>query len=280
MIQWLEFMVAQRLNFPDHSRTVLGWAFVISLFIHLLFFSSFPTHFTSMSRLESEPTPERMIRVKRIPQKEGKIVDIQDDKSITQDTVDTDYLSDRNRKVEQQTRSLNVTRQENQSADIRQSTGDVEKKSKYKLDLSDKTLRTITEKSGPAKMFQSMTSNYLPEITIGSETLLNTKEYAFHTFYIRMKREIENFWHPDRSVAQNQALHGTYITSITVILDDQGDLLDTFIYKSSGIPALDQEAVRAIEQASPYPNPPKELLMEDKRIRVNWNFIFDRTSFM
>jgi TonB family protein len=182
--------------------------------------------------------------------------------------------------VDQQTRSLNITRQENQSAPNQQNTGEVEKKSKYKLDLTDKKLRTLTEKGGPNPMFQSMTSNYLPEITIGSETLLNTKEFAFHTFYIRMKREIETFWHPDRSLPAHMAMQGTYITSITVILDDQGELIDTHIYKSSGIQALDVEAVRSIEQASPYPNPPKELLMEDKRIRVNWNFIFDRTSLM
>lgn len=274
-------MTTNRLPFQDHSKTILGAAFVASLLVHLLFFSSFPLQLMSAPSTVNEPLSERMIRVKRIPPKEqGKLVDIQDEKSVTDQSVDTDYLSDRNRKVEKQTRSLNITRQENQSANNQQSTGEIQKKSKYNLEISDRKLQAITEKGGPNKMFHSMTSNYLPEITIGNETLLNTKEFAFNAFYIRMKREIENFWHPDRSLMQNQALHGTYITSITVILDDQGELLDTYIYKSSGIPSLDMEAVRAIEQASPYPNPPKELLMDDKKIRVNWNFIFDRSRLM
>lgn len=158
--------------------------------------------------------------------------------------------------------------------------GEIEKTSKYKLDLSEKTLQKISEKSGQPMLNQSITSNYLPEISIGNETLLNTKEFAFHTFYIRMKREIEGYWHPDRMLSINQAIHGTFITSITVVLDEQGYLIQTHIYKPSGISQLDREAIDAIEKASPFPNPPKELLGDDHKIRVNWNFIFDRTNLM
>ena len=95
-----------------------------------------------------------------------------------------------------------------------------------------------------------------------------------------MKREIEGFWHPDRVIPQNQAMHGTYITTINVILDDKGDLIQANVIKSSGLNNLDLEAKRAIETASPFPNPPKELLNEDQKIRVNWSFIFDRTTIM
>ncbi len=274
-------MTAGRLPYQDHSKYILGGAFLFSLLLHLLFFSSFPLRlFESKPTMDSTPK-ERIIRVKNIPvNKEGQIVDLKDEKYVTKDSVQTDYLSDKNRKVDKQTRSLNVTRQENKSMNNPTTIDESEKTSKYKLDLSDKTLQKIAEKGGRPMLNQSMTSNYLPEISIGSETLLNTKEFAFHTFYIRMKREIEGFWHPDRALSLNQAMHGTYITSVTVVLDEQGYLLQTHIYKSSGIGQLDKEAVDSIEKASPFPNPPKELMSEDKKIRVNWNFIFDRTSLM
>ena len=236
--------------------------------------------FSSSDTLPKPSEREKVIRVRKIPVKDGQIVDLQDDKSITKDSVETDSLSDKNRQVDKQTRSLNITRQENQSATTPQTPVESEKKSKYKLDLSDKTLQKVAEKSGQPVLNQSMTSNYLPESTIGNETLLNTKEFAFHTFYIRMKREIEGFWHPDRTLGQNQALHGTYITTITVVLDAGGYLIQANVIKSSGINSLDFEAKQAIEKASPFPNPPKELLSEDQKIRVNWNFIFDRSSLM
>ncbi len=95
-----------------------------------------------------------------------------------------------------------------------------------------------------------------------------------------MKREIEGFWHPDRVIIQNQFLHGTYITTMNVVLNEDGYILQVSLLKTSGIPALDAEAKTAIEQASPFPNPPKELLGEDQKIRVNWNFIFDRSMRM
>jgi|JI10StandDraft_1071094.scaffolds.fasta_scaffold284164_2 TonB family protein len=274
-------MTAGRLPYQDHSKYILGGAFLFSLFLHLLFFTSFPLRlFETSPAIDSTPK-ERIIRVKNIPtNKDGRIVDLNDEKYVTKDSVETDYLSDKNRKVDKQTRSLNVTRQQNQSMNKPATLDESEKTSKYKLDLSDKTLQKIAEKGGQPILNQSMTSNYLPEISIGSETLLNTKEFAFHTFYIRMKREIEGFWHPDRALSVNQAMHGTYITSVTVVLDEQGYLIQTHIYKSSGIVQLDKEAIDSIEKASPFPNPPKELMSDDKRIRVNWNFIFDRTSLM
>lgn len=265
----------------DSSRNILGLAFLVSLLIHLFFFTSIPAQLFSSSDVAPHPFKEKVIRVKRIPPKnQGQIVDLQDEKSVTQDSVETDYLSDKNRRVEKQTRSLNVTRDQNQSTSTPQPAKQLDKKSKYKLDLSDKAIRTITEKAGPPIMSQSSMSNYLPEITIGNETLLNTKEFAFHAFYIRMKREIEGFWRPDRAVTPNQAIHGTFVTTVNVVLDEQGYLQQAKVIKSSGIEGLDREALQSIEKASPFPNPPKELLNDDQLIRVNWNFIFDRTGLM
>lgn len=266
---------------PKPSKNILLGAFLFSLLIHLLLFTSLPTGFLQNSSLSPSDLKNHVIRIKKIPIKDnGQIVDLNDETHVTDETVETDYLSDKNRKVEKQTRSLQITRQQNQSTPRQTATNPLENTSKMKLSLSDKTLQKIAEKGGQPILNQSMTSNYLPEISIGNDTLLNTKEFAFHTFYIRMKREIEGFWHPDRVLTTNQALHGTYITSVTVVLDDQGYLIQTYIYKSSGINQLDHEAVNAIEKASPFPNPPKELLSDDNKVRVNWNFIFDRTSFM
>ena len=263
------------------SRNIFALAFLASVIIHVLFFTTLPAQLFSSSNAVQSPFKNKVIRVKRIPPKDlGQIVDIQDDKSVTQDSVETDYLSDKNRRVEKQTRSVNVTREQNQATSSPQTAKPLEKKSKYKLDLSDKAVQQLAQKSGPPIMSQTSMSNYLPEITIGSETLLNTKEFAFHAFYIRMKREIEGFWRPDQAVNPALQIHGTYVTTVNVVLDEQGYLIQAKVIRPSGIEGLDQAAAQAIEKASPFPNPPKELLNDDGRIRVNWNFIFDRTGLM
>lgn len=262
----------------DSSAKILLFAFIFSVLVHILFFITLPTGFYSQDSITDQP--RKIIRVARIRPEQGQLVDITDQKHDTTEQVETNYLSDRNRKVEKQTRSLNITRQQNQSTNTKSKEQTVEKKSKYSLNLTDRTLRNLAEESGPTVMNQSMTSNYLPEITIGDETLLNTKEFAFNSFYIRMKHEIEGFWNPVQSANQNRSLHGRYITTIHVVLDSEGYLIQANIIKSSGFVPLDQEAVQAINKASPFPNPPKEVLGEDEKIRMNWSFIFDKTSFM
>lgn len=260
------------------SGKILVWALVFSLLMHVLFFVSFPTTFYAEDHLE-KPTRERIIRVQRIKPDEGQLVDIQDQLHETTEAVDTNYLSDRNRKVEKQTRSINITKQQNQSTNNTNDQQAVEKKSKYSLNLSDRAIQNLTEKNGQIAFNQSLTSNYLPEITIGNETLLNTKEFAFNAFYIRMKRDVEGFWHPSRIFNQNSSLHGTYITTLTVILDQEGYLVQKpIILKSSGIPGLDQEASQSIEQASPFLNPPEELFKGEDQLRMNWSFIFNASN--
>lgn len=262
---------------PGSSGKFLWWALAFSVLMHILFFVTFPTKFYTSDHVASAP-PERVIRVQRMKQDDGQIVDIQDKLHDTNEQVDTNYLSDRNRKVEKQTRSINITRQQNQSTNqADQKT--VEKESKYSLNLSDRAIQNLTEKTGQVAMNQSLTSNYLPEITIGDETLLNTREFAFNAFYIRMKRDVEGFWHPNTVLTQNSSLHGTYVTTLLIILDDEGYLVQKpTILKSSGIPGLDHEATQSIEKASPFLNPPKEIIQEDGTIRTQWSFIFNSSN--
>ena len=265
-----------------HSPGKIFWiALIFSIFMHILLFFAFPRHFFSTPETSSVNPSEKIIRVKQFKQdQDGQIVDVQDQKHITKDAVDTNYLSDKNRKVDKQTRSIEVTKQQNQSMTSKTDQQSIEKPSKYSLNLSDNALNKLTAKNETQQMSinQSLSSNYLPDITIGGETLLNTKEFAFNAFYIRMKRDIEGFWRPAIALTQNPHLNGTYVTVLTIVLDDEGYLAQKLVVaRSSGIPDLDQEAIRSVEKASPFLNVPKELLQENGLLSVNFGFIFDST---
>ncbi len=64
----------------------------------------------------------------------------------------------------------------------------------------------------------------------------------------------------------------TFTTEVEVLLDDEGKYLKTMIYRSSGIPALDQAVVQSFEKSAPFVNPPREMVRDDGLIHLNYAF--------
>ena len=61
---------------------------------------------------------------------------------------------------------------------------------------------------------------------------------------------------------------------LEVVLDKTGRVVELDVERSSGLPFLDREAKRAFRQASPYPNPPAELL-EAGRFEFQFGFLLE-----
>ena len=126
----------------------------------------------------------------------------------------------------------------------------------------------------------SATNDYVQEVNLGDFTQLNTVEYKFYGFFHRIRQKLEQFW--GNSIQEkSQALFRTgrrmpasqdLVTSLQVTLNEKGEIVAVKILGASGVRELDDAAVESFNQAGPFPNPPKELLINGKAT-IEWGFV-------
>ena len=79
---------------------------------------------------------------------------------------------------------------------------------------------------------------------------LSTTEFKYVSYFIKIKRQVESVWtYPKES--QYRGEHGTLFLVFTIRRN--GDLEGVQLLTSSGYARLDDEAVRALTKAAPYP---------------------------
>jgi len=113
-------------------------------------------------------------------------------------------------------------------------------------------------------------------IAEGSETLLNTRESKYYSFYARLYEAIAPIWESSaREVPRKMRLReGDYRTQVLFELYSDGKLARIYILSSSGVDPFDQAATRAIQRVAEFPNPPRDLLEQDGKIRITLGFVF------
>jgi protein TonB len=127
----------------------------------------------------------------------------------------------------------------------------------------------------------SATDDYLPHIAIGANTLLNTREYKYASFYERIREKLNHQWKTFvRSEMEGlyiqgvRQIEGERITKLRIELDQNGHVSKISKYGSAGYRELDRAAIKAFEVAGPFSNPPKELLEgKDLRVSIDWHFV-------
>ncbi len=99
---------------------------------------------------------------------------------------------------------------------------------------------------------------------------LNTREFKYISYFSKIKSKIELVWaYPQISVMRGE--QGTVHLKFTIVED--GSLEDVQLIKSSGYPALDEEAIRAVKTAAPYPPLPKSWGLKKLHIIGEFNYI-------
>lgn len=130
--------------------------------------------------------------------------------------------------------------------------------------------------------------DHLDDVAAGEETALNAKRWVHASFFNRLKRQVAQNWDPAsvwRRRDPSGSVYGfkTRVTEVRVALTPKGQLAKIVITSPSGVSELDDEAVRAFQQAAPFPNPPKELANDDGLITFAFSFHFEigapRTSW-
>ncbi len=125
----------------------------------------------------------------------------------------------------------------------------------------------------------SATNDYVEDMKLGDFTHLNTVEYKYYGFFHRIRQKLEQFW--GNSIQQkSQAIFRSgrqiasqdYVTSLQVTLNQKGEIVGVKILGASGVKELDDAAVESFNQAGPFPNPPKDLLVNG-RATIEWGFV-------
>jgi protein TonB len=127
----------------------------------------------------------------------------------------------------------------------------------------------------------NQTSAWFDDVAIGERTLLNTREYVYYGFFLRVQEQFEDHWRDlvRKGLTQMQKSGKKLIsrqsleTMVEVTLDEDGKLLDIAIKDSSGRYELDQAAVDAFREARQFPHPPKGLIEENGQVLLEWRFV-------
>ncbi|RME20485.1 MAG: energy transducer TonB [Deltaproteobacteria bacterium] len=123
-------------------------------------------------------------------------------------------------------------------------------------------------------------NDHIEDVEEGEQTLLNSREFKYATFFNRIKRAVSRHWHPADVYLKHDPYGNIYgvkdrYTVVSVVLDKIGELKDVTVTRSCGVDFLDDEAVQAFQRAAPFPNPPKGLIEPDGFIRFQFGFYFE-----
>jgi len=131
-----------------------------------------------------------------------------------------------------------------------------------------------------ARAVGSGTMDYLPDVDDGEDTALNAKKWRFASFFNRVKKQVQEQWHPAEVYRRRDPTGAIYghinrLTIVQVKLKPDGFLSKVFLQQPSGLDFLDDEALEAFKMAQPFPNPPKQLVEADGLIHFSFGFLFE-----
>jgi len=125
----------------------------------------------------------------------------------------------------------------------------------------------------------SATDDHLPDVAIGVNTLLNTREYKFYGFFERIRARLTEAWHAElgrrltNAELVESALAVDRTTKLAIELRPDGTIKSLRIVGSSGFDTLDAAATEAFQGAAPFPNPPKDMIEAEEVVKIRWDFV-------
>ena len=236
---------------------------------------------------------------KKVEDKDKRIVE-QEVRPSTEEAPDTRFLSAQNQKVEKETVSKNRGEFKNNKKNLPATA--VASDSPKKISLSslapklgktsvfdestlkkEMTPEESSEAAAQAASGGSATQDYLKDTDQGLETLLNTREFKYYTYYNRIRKQLSHHWEPKVRVKLSRMFkQGRYLASATdrvtkliVILDKKGNLVNVQMVKDSGVTDLDDAAIEAFQSAAPFPNPPIGIVEPDGTVKIRWDFVLE-----
>lgn len=130
----------------------------------------------------------------------------------------------------------------------------------------------------------SQTNDYIKDIDVGLETVLNTREFKYYSYYNRIRKQLAQHWEGrvrdklSRLFKEGRAPAATNrdrITKLMIVLNDKGTLVRVQVLSDSGVRDLDDAAIEAFRAAAPFPNPPKGIVEGDGTVKIRWDFVLE-----
>jgi protein TonB len=237
------------------------------------------------------------------PRDQGQIVD-QNVKPLNDEIPEhTKFLSRNNQRVERETKAERRGEFKNQAAQGRAplmpTASQAEQKQKSKSMVSSTeglpSLQALKPQMDWEKLSEknqtrsvqvagdpAQTDDHLKEVETGAQTVLNTKEFMYFTYYARIKKQIQQYWEPMiKEKVKNIFLQGRQLASVDrttrllIVLNKEGTLVAVKVLGQSGEYDLDQAAIDAFKAAAPFPNPPEGLVEGDETVKIRWDFILE-----
>jgi len=121
----------------------------------------------------------------------------------------------------------------------------------------------------------------LRDVEEGDATLLNSRRWKYASFFNRVRDMVAQQWHPEpvhRARDPDGSVYGTStrVTILGLSLRADGALAKVTLVRPSGADHLDEEAIRAVRAAAPFPNPPAGLVDPGSgRIEFTFGFVFE-----
>ncbi|WP_181234226.1 TonB family protein [Enhygromyxa salina] len=108
-------------------------------------------------------------------------------------------------------------------------------------------------------------------------SMLDNERHLYSSFFNRMANRVREHWRPQKAIDSADPDGRKYgrssrTTGLMVRLDGQGNILKLVVVQKSGVPELDDEAVRAIRAAGPFPNMPAGLVDENGHVEFPFGF--------
>ncbi len=127
----------------------------------------------------------------------------------------------------------------------------------------------------------TVAQDYVKGILESDTTALNTKEYVFWGYFQRIRERLDIAWNRRLRTQLSKlwkkgrglAAQSDHTTRLLVTLDPQGKIVRVQVLEDSGTVDLDQAAIRAFNDAGPFPNPPNGIVDQQGRIQIRWDFV-------
>lgn len=253
------------------------------LLVHLILL--FLRYHRSLEITQTDPETPLKVRILNDLRTRKQIVQSQDPKLNLPPKEDA-YLSDKDRSFERQTRAR-VIDKFNQgggggsvSEGVSLSDLGAFSQGHHPLKAAARKQKRPGNLSDASGQGMSSTNDFVDQVPLGDLTYLNTVEYKYYGFFHRIRQKLEQFWgrsiqekaqdfmKSGRRIASDEQL----VTALIVVLNDQGKITKIHIKGSSGIQELDDAAIESFNQAGPFPNPPKGLIVNGE-VKIEWGFV-------
>ena len=182
--------------------------------------------------------------------------------------------SRRKQKIQLFNKAYNQWKQKRAPAFVKEPEKNIQRQKNFQREKNLHSIKTLSQ-------FDSGTQDHIKGVKKGAETLLNSRQFVYYSYYNRIRQQVNQYWRPRiRQKIQNLALANRYmdvdrVTRLKITLDSKGHLLNIKVLRRSGSIEIDSVALQAFKQAGHFPNPPKSLIKKDGTISIHWSFILE-----